>query len=92
MSVAKPLEDALHRIRTRRNAAAGVVRSALGQAERELGRSPDRRAIHEIETLRRAMAILVEPSPGPKLTGVDAELDRSLKEYRQLEHELDLAK
>ena len=75
----QPLLDAIYRIRAKRNAAAGVVRMALAEAERQIGKSPDKRAVHEIRCLSQALKILVETAPLDAVSGVDAEIERSIK-------------
>jgi len=97
---ARPLETALHEARLRRNSLAGTVRNALLQLERTYAwRSPDPRAVHEREALQTAMAALLAPAPEAKKLGIEAEINRAvrdlaLEEKRQLtcEELLELAK
>ena len=88
---ATPLQDAITRARTTRNALAGTVRAALLQIERTpAGSSSDRRARHEVEALQQALAVLIASPPEPKLTGIDAELAAAMR--LPLESALGLAK
>ena len=75
----QPLLDAIYRIRAKRNAAAGVVRMALVEAEKQIGHSPNKMALHEIKCLSQALKLLVETAPLDTVSGVDAEIEKSIK-------------
>jgi hypothetical protein len=78
---ATPLVDAIAKVRAKRNALAGTVRSAIAEMERTpVVGSPDPRARHERQALMDALAALLAPAPTPKLSGIDAELARSIRE------------
>jgi hypothetical protein len=84
-SNATPLVDALRQARLRRNSLAGALRSAQMEMERgAAGASPDPRAKHERQALADALAALLSPAPEPRRLGVEAELDRMV---RDLKHE-----
>ena len=96
---ATPLVDAIHQARLKRQALAGAIRSA----QIEIGRtpaatSPDKRARHEVACLERALAELITPPPPAQQTGVDAEINRLMRELdledqrQPLEAQLGLAK
>ena len=76
-----PLLDAIARTRAKRNALAGTVRSAIAEMERTpVVGSPDPRARHERQALMDALAALLAPAPTPKPTGIEAELERAIRE------------
>ena len=78
---ARPLESALHEARLRRNSLAGTLRNALLQLERTPAwRSPDPRAVHERRVLSAALAALLAPAPEAKKHGIEAEINRAVRD------------